>query len=185
MFVVKTMFGPVIGCFLSLSHHINVVETINLNFFRFFTESESFPLLPVDCVTKSVICSERFIFDLLARLRTDKAGGSNGLNPLFLKLCADILCRPITHIINLSFQQGIFATAWEIADVRPVPKSWPLVKNQLRPALFINEQSLHYLLLAKFARNLFWKYFYILKACCAIMITFNFHIALNYPLCVL
>ena len=115
------------------SDPVNAVETINLNFSRFFTESESFPLLPVNHDENIEICSEMSIFDLLTKIRTDKACGSDGVNPIFLKTCADALCRPISHIINLSFQHGVFPTAWKTADVCPVPKSRPVNKDHLRP----------------------------------------------------
>ena len=115
------------------SDPVNAVETINSNFSRVFVNSDKFPLLPVDCARKFDICSERSIFDLLSRLRTDKACGSDGVNPIFLKVCADIISRPISHIINLSFYQGVFPTIWKMADVCPVPKSRPVDKKQLRP----------------------------------------------------
>ncbi|MEL7308602.1 MAG: reverse transcriptase family protein, partial [Pseudomonadota bacterium] len=112
---------------------VDAVETINSNFSSFFTKRLDFPFLPVDQDMKPDICSERSIFHLLSNLKTDKACGSDGVHPIFLKLCADVVCRPISHFINLSFQQGIFPTVWKLADVCPVPKSRPVRKDQLRP----------------------------------------------------
>ena len=119
--------------FSLFSDPVNAVETINLNFSRFFTESDSFPLLPVNHQENFEICSERSIFDLLINLRTDKACGSDGVNPIFLKTCADVICRPLSHLINLSFQQGVFPNVWKMADVCPIPKSRPVNIDQLRP----------------------------------------------------
>lgn len=122
-----------VDLFSYFSDPMDAVETINSDFSRFFTESVNFPLLPVDCENKFDICSESSIFGLLSTLNTDKASGSDDVNPIFLKICADILCRPISHIINLSFQQGVFPAAWKMADVCPIPKSRPVNKDQLRP----------------------------------------------------
>ena len=70
------------------SNPVEAVETINSNFSRVFTSSNTFPH---QCVNKKYdfeICSMSSIFSLLSRLRTDKACGSDGVNPIFLKLCA-------------------------------------------------------------------------------------------------
>ena len=119
--------------FSLFSDPVTAVETINSNFSRFFTKSDNFPLLPINREKKIDICSDRSIFNLLSSLKTDKACGSDGVNPIFLKVCADILCQPVSHLINLSFKQGVFPTAWKVADVCPVPKSRPVDKDQLRP----------------------------------------------------
>jgi hypothetical protein len=109
-------------------------ESINLDFCKVFTKSQSFPVLPTDSCNESLeICTDSLVYEFLSKLRTDKACGGDGILPIFLKLSADVICRPISHIFNLSFRCGIFPNIWKIANVCPVPKGRPVKRDQLRP----------------------------------------------------
>ncbi|MEL7308127.1 MAG: hypothetical protein AAGK05_09835, partial [Pseudomonadota bacterium] len=50
-----------------------------------------------------------------------------------MKASASELCYPLCHVFNLSFCQARIPKAWKIADVCPVPKTFPVKKEQLRP----------------------------------------------------
>ena len=68
-----------------------------------------------------------------------KACGHDDVSPIVVKACADVLSRPLQHIINLSFRQGVFPRAMKVAKVVPLHKSGDKsdVKNK-RPISVLN-----------------------------------------------
>ena len=108
-------------------------HAINVLFGQFFGKSESFPRLSFDTCDNFVICSDWMVCDLLSKIKSDKAMGSDMLPPILLKRSATEISRPLCHIFNLSFRTGVFPLRWKIADVCPVPKTRPVQLNQLRP----------------------------------------------------
>jgi hypothetical protein len=123
------------------SHHIislfsnatDAVNSINVRFGQFFGSSTSFDKFPVIKCENVEICNETIVYNLLSRLETDKAMGSDMIPPVLLKLTAVELCRPLCHIFNLSFRHACIPQTWKIADVCPVPKTSPVKLDQLRP----------------------------------------------------
>ena len=51
-----------------------------------------------------------------------KACGIDGVLPDLVKLCADVISRPLSHCINSSFSSGIFPKKLKIAKVLPIHK---------------------------------------------------------------
>ena len=58
----------------------------------------------------------------ISKLKSNKAGGDDGIKPKLLKECKDILAKPIAHIINTSFKNGRVPTKLKIAKVIPIYK---------------------------------------------------------------
>ena len=42
-----------------------------------------------------------------------------------LKDCANVIAKPLTHIINSSLTTGVFPTDWKLSKLIPIPKSKP------------------------------------------------------------
>ena len=58
----------------------------------------------------------------ISKLKTKKVPGDDNIRPDLIKLCADILSQPLTHIYNCSIRTGIFPDIRKIAKVIPVFK---------------------------------------------------------------
>ena len=66
------------------------------------------------------------ISDVERRLRTlksTKSTGCDNLPPRLLKDSASNIASPLTHIINLSMQTGLFPSEWKSAKITPIHKS--------------------------------------------------------------
>ena len=59
---------------------------------------------------------------VIQNLKTKKSCGHDNISPKLLKINADILTKPITYIINLSFKNGIVPDQFKIAKVIPIFK---------------------------------------------------------------
>lgn len=53
----------------------------------------------------------------------DKPAGVDNMDMKLLKLVADLIAAPICHVLNLSFEKGLFPQAWKIAKIIPLPKN--------------------------------------------------------------
>ena len=63
-----------------------------------------------------------------------KSAGVDDIGSFFVKLAAEHLARPLTHIINASFKHRVFPERWKHAIVRPIPKSAnPILPTDYRP----------------------------------------------------
>jgi hypothetical protein len=58
----------------------------------------------------------------LASLKTNKAAGPDGINPLILSKAADILSAPIAHLFKLTLATGQIPEEWRKATVTPIFK---------------------------------------------------------------
>ncbi len=58
----------------------------------------------------------------LKQLNSRKPAGPNHLNPLFLKLAAEIIAEPLTHLFNLSLAINDTPGEWRVAHVVPLLK---------------------------------------------------------------
>ena len=65
------------------------------------------------------------VMNVINSLNASKASGPNSIPSHLFKLCSPILCKPISFIINESFNQGIFPDILKLAKVTPVYKSGP------------------------------------------------------------
>ena len=63
------------------------------------------------------------VFRILASLDTSKAMGIDGIGPLVLKSCADVLCVPIHHLFTVSLSNGYLPSEWCIHLITPIFKS--------------------------------------------------------------
>ena len=114
------------------SDRLTAVESINTFFSDSFVKSKSFPILPVD-KNVSQICDETLVYGLLSSLKTNKACGSDNILPVLLKESAEVLCKPLCSVINLTFEKGVVPSVWKVADICPVPKTSPVRHDKLRP----------------------------------------------------
>jgi hypothetical protein len=65
---------------------------------------------------------EREIFKIIMSLNNSKSCGHDNITTKIIKLCAPWLCIPLSHIINLSFVEGIFPRALKTCIVKPLFK---------------------------------------------------------------
>lgn len=68
------------------------------------------------------LCSPTWTLEQLLKLNAKKATGADDLPPLFLKMVAEIIYRPLTTIFNMSLTEGRLPTLWRHAIVVPIPK---------------------------------------------------------------
>ena len=59
----------------------------------------------------------------LAQLKSTKSPGHDNLPPRLLKDCANVIAKPLTHIINLSLKTSLVPNKLKIAKVIPLHKS--------------------------------------------------------------
>ena len=103
------------------------------------------------CIKSRRIHSEPFQFknvnehDILKMLKSvdeKKAIGIDGLPPSILKYSAEILAKPLTDIINLSFRENTFPSKVKIAAVLPLfKKDDRSHKNNYRPKTILSTHS--------------------------------------------
>lgn len=55
-------------------------------------------------------------------LKNSKASGYDGIVTKILKCCANVISKPLTHIINLSFSEGIFPDGLKVSVIKPLHK---------------------------------------------------------------
>ena len=81
-------------------------------------------------------------------MKTNKASGPNSIPTNILKLFKKEFSKPLSDMINMSFNQGVFPNILKIANVIPIHKkvtSSIIITTDLFPC---------YLMLAKFLKNL-------------------------------
>ena len=67
-------------------------------------------------------------------MRSDCSTGADQIPPKYLKLSADIIASPLTHIINSFITIGSFSEVWKVARVSPIPKvDYPTESDHYRP----------------------------------------------------
>lgn len=105
----------------------------NKLFSSYFHNDDSCQVFSTPSCNDVEICDRVTVHDLLLKLKTDKAMGSDHVPPVLLKASASDICRPLSFIYNFSFNTACVPDAWKKADVVPLPKISPVVKDQLRP----------------------------------------------------
>ena len=66
--------------------------------------------------------SETYVIDLINSLQPNKAPGFDEVSNKVLKLSSHFIVKPLTHIINLSFLNGVFPDNLKIAKIIPLYK---------------------------------------------------------------
>ena len=84
----------------------------------------------MQAVTESEVLKE------LLKLDPKKTSGSDGLDPLFFKVAAPIIAKPISDLFNLSLLCGEVPIAWKAATV------CPLFKGEIKLILTVISQFL-------------------------------------------
>ena len=74
------------------------------------------------CTFRFTKTSEVEVFLLLESVDCKKSFGHDKIHPLLLSSAALEIFRPVTYIINLSLQQGVFPDSLKIAKVIPIFK---------------------------------------------------------------
>ena len=75
---------------------------------------------------------------IICGLKNSKASGVDGIDTYILKLMVDDVLPVITHIVNLSIQQGVFPTMYKQAKVIPLLKKGdPLEPKNYRPVALL------------------------------------------------
>lgn len=80
------------------------------------------PRLPPSTSLVLLEVDETEVESLILQLRDDCAIGWDGISPKILKQSRSILVPPLTHIINICLQKGIFPDALKRALVHPIHK---------------------------------------------------------------
>ena len=73
------------------------------------------------------------VYSQLKKISCRKAGGPDGIPASILREFAYELSKPLAHILNSSYSEGIVPNEWKRAIVIPIPKSYPPTWNKLRP----------------------------------------------------
>ena len=87
------------------------------------------------------------IEDLISSMKTNKASGPNSISSKILKLFKKEFSKPLSDIINLSFNQGVFPNLLKIANVTP------FTKKVTSLIVITTNLFLFYLILVKFMKN--------------------------------
>ena len=66
--------------------------------------------------------SEVGVYEKLRGLHSNKATGLDRIHARLLKVAAPSICKPLTHIFNLSLSSGNIPTDWKMARVTPLHK---------------------------------------------------------------
>ena len=87
-------------------------------------------------------CIHKFSFSAVTELDVIKIVKSikshsfsvDNINAVILKLIIGRIAGVLTHIINISLQQGVFPDRWKYAIIKPIPKVMnPLTPSDFRP----------------------------------------------------
>ena len=91
--------------------------------------------VPYDEQYVSPILSELDICLALKKLNPRKASGPDGLPNWLLKEFAEVLAEPVCTILNSTFREQKFPSAWKLANITPLIKAKPVtdVSKHLRP----------------------------------------------------
>ena len=78
--------------------------------------------------------SYREVLGEIYSLRSDCSCGPDGIPVKFIKMVADQIASPLTHIVNNCISKQLFPSQWKIARICAIPKCDPISSyNDLRP----------------------------------------------------
>ena len=116
----------------TVSHNVPKVNRDFSSFMPNHNESTIFldPVTPED------------ILAITKKLKPKTSYGADGISTKLLAMTIDKIVGPITHIINLTFEKGIFPTDMKCAKVIPIHKTAdPCLLNNYRPISLLSSMS--------------------------------------------
>ena len=82
--------------------------------------------------------SSNDVLKVMKALKNSKATGTDNIDTYVIKLVAQDLVSPLTHIINLSITKSVFPALWKHAKVVPLLKKGdPLTAKNYRPVALL------------------------------------------------
>ena len=99
-----------------------------LRFNKRFSESKAKPTYfpPLDNQPPSFVSdvdiTPEIVLAKLKSLDVSKSAGPDNVCNLFLRKCADVLCKPLAHLFSTSLSQNKLPQAWKLANVVPIYK---------------------------------------------------------------
>ena len=85
---------------------------------------------------------EKEVITVINEMKTNKSRDPNSIPTQILKISNQIICKPLTYLINLSFSDGIFPELLKTSDVIPVFKRGENQDyNNYRPISLISNLS--------------------------------------------
>lgn len=86
--------------------------------------------------------TEEEILKIIDNLNNNSAPGPDGIKPNFFRMNGGVLSRPLVHLINLTFEKGIFPRSLKEAVICPIFKSGDKCDvNCYRPISLLNTLS--------------------------------------------
>ena len=116
------------------SHEIaNLINNAFLELMQAYQPLQS--SVPYDEEFVPPILSELDICLALKKLNPRKASGPDGLPNWLLKEFAEVLAEPVCTILNRTFREQKFPSAWKLANITPLIKAKPVtdVSKHLKP----------------------------------------------------
>jgi len=118
--------------FSSTSQRLLGSEANSLDFFLDLINSLPEERLTCPFNLRPVTYSE--VMKLLTTMRSDCSTGADQIPAKYLKLSADTIASPLTHILNSFISINSFPEAWKVARVSPIPKvESPVECDHYRP----------------------------------------------------
>jgi len=126
----RTRVGPLVNAGVVCTDDLEISEAFNEYFATVFTDEDcaSLPNPRQMFTGKEEECLSDIELTLddvrkkLATLRSDKSGGTDGLNPRFLKEIQTEIDAPLLHIYSESLKSGSVPDDWKSANVCPIFK---------------------------------------------------------------
>lgn len=82
--------------------------------------------------------SESEVISIITSLNNTNSAGYDEISTKIIKMCANFLASPLVHIINKSFEQGVFPNRLKISVVKPIfKKGDPSEMGNYRPITLI------------------------------------------------
>lgn len=112
------------------SHLISEPEVIANEFNKFYINMTNTPTNSIQNTNKTSIQNSLFLKPLsilevekiIVTLNSCNSVGYDGISTKILKICAKVIAPIMTHLINLSFEQGIFPERLKRSVIRPIYK---------------------------------------------------------------
>lgn len=74
------------------------------------------------CMLQDIELTEQLVYNQLMKLKVGKAPGIDGIVPIVLVECADVLCKPLCIIYKLTLKEGKVPKDWKRANVTAIFK---------------------------------------------------------------
>ena len=122
--------------FAHIGFNVNSNVPLSNKDFRDYMPRHNAQSMFLDPVTPDDISS------IVKKLKPKSSHGEDGISTNLLTKTIDTILNPITHIINLTFETGIFPTDLKCAKVIPIHKSGdPCLLNNYRPISLLSSFS--------------------------------------------